>query len=1129
MPSMPGFRQRAAAAVAILFSLGPAAQGQAPLAELGPRARLALEQVAASQPIATQPSAPQEAAMPAAVQAAVMSAKEALEDGRVDAALRHVREALDEAGETIYYDLAYQYALVLIRQRRLDEGLLQAQRALQVRPDAADAHLLAGNVHHIMGRLPAAIAHYRSATLAADRELNNPRVTAAWFRLGQVLAEEGYHTAAEAAYARFDAAIHETHTEHRNAPEVKPILVNAPHGALEARLDLLERLGQREQAAAVTARAVEQDPQRVYLARLHARRLIDAGRATDALKFCRERASAGSAAPFVSLMAEAARDAGALADWLLEIDPQDAALARPLARTLRTLQRPAEAAALWARIHAAAPADAAAAWEYSAAQRSAGQTRQAIDLLGEFVRTNPQAHVPASGLAAWMQASTDADAVLALVSAAAADGQTDAARRFALGVAAVGLGKTALADELLSAALQQQETLVPALVLRAQLALREYRWDDARKLAEAALQVSDSAAARVILAEAAAGLDRWDDALNEFRAAMRLAPQEPAYPLALARHHARRGEGPGAERYFQQAWSLMPSNGEAAEELIRSYIMGGKLEIAREQIKLAQDRDLPPDALRRIQTMLRFAGAFYQEEHIAELRRQLAAHSDDLVTGLQLSAALLVLGQHDEAAEVLEQIRGLDPQDERWLQLHANVQCKRMNFAAAIESYEQLVRRFPRRTALLSKLTEAYLSDFRPQEARASLRKVIELAEEDAQRDALRVALLRSYVEFRDTPGALALLAEWNTNDSEPLMLARLQALLNLNRGQDAVALAEAQLDANIDDPQMRDLFIRVCMDAKDYERAERRLRRWLEDADEGQPAYSAALFELLITSRQADEAAELAESYTASDWNGAIEKRQMQARALIAQRKIDEGVREFEAMLSERPITANPSERMRLRGLLTAALIGAREGPRAVRLVQDWLAQEGENAGPIRMNLLNLLRGAAQSAQDDETYTQAMESLFELAPRDAGLSNDLGYTLIDRGLQLQRATRLVRFATAEDPLNPAYLDSLGWAYYKAGDFSQARHFLGRAVQLRLGQDPVLYDHLGDADYRLGDKASAARQWHAALALIEGDPSPDSTSDRTKLAAALRGKLDALERGEPVDVAAIVETKSADE
>ena len=170
--------------------------------------------------------------------------------------------------------------------------------------------------------------------------------------------------------------------------------------------------------------------------------------------------------------------------------------------------------------------------------------------------------------------------------------------------------------------------------------------------------------------------------------------------------------------------------------------------------------------------------------------------------------------------------------------------------------------------------------------------------------------------------------------------------------------------------------------------------------------------------------------------------------------------------------------------------------------------------------------RDSASCRPHEEYYAEAEQAL-ELDPHSAALNNDLGYTWVDEGRNLARATRMIREAVGDEPLRAAYLDSLGWAYYKAGDFDTACDLLARAARLREGQDPVIYDHLGDAECRRGHVEAARRQWEHALALAE-DGEAALVADES-LVERIRGKLEALEGSETPELAPLAEEQGEED
>jgi Flp pilus assembly protein TadD len=128
------------------------------------------------------------------------------------------------------------------------------------------------------------------------------------------------------------------------------------------------------------------------------------------------------------------------------------------------------------------------------------------------------------------------------------------------------------------------------------------------------------------------------------------------------------------------------------------------------------------------------------------------------------------------------------------------------------------------------------------------------------------------------------------------------------------------------------------------------------------------------------------------------------------------------------------------------------------------------------------------------------LKAALALNPDEPELLNYLGYTWIDRNENLDKALDMVRRAVSQNPRSGAMVDSLGWAYFRLGDFPKAVETLERAVELEPG-DPELNNHLGDAYWRVGRRDEAGFQWKRVLTL---DPDPKIKADaERKLAQGL--------------------------
>ena len=127
--------------------------------------------------------------------------------------------------------------------------------------------------------------------------------------------------------------------------------------------------------------------------------------------------------------------------------------------------------------------------------------------------------------------------------------------------------------------------------------------------------------------------------------------------------------------------------------------------------------------------------------------------------------------------------------------------------------------------------------------------------------------------------------------------------------------------------------------------------------------------------------------------------------------------------------------------------------------------------------------RGAARERLGRWPEAEAdFRHALELSPEQPDVMNYLGYTWIDRGEHMQEGLAMLQRAAALRPMSGAIIDSLGWAYFRMGDYPQALTYIERAVELEPA-DAVLNDHLGDVYWRVGRRIEARFQWQRALSL----------------------------------------------
>jgi tetratricopeptide (TPR) repeat protein len=139
------------------------------------------------------------------------------------------------------------------------------------------------------------------------------------------------------------------------------------------------------------------------------------------------------------------------------------------------------------------------------------------------------------------------------------------------------------------------------------------------------------------------------------------------------------------------------------------------------------------------------------------------------------------------------------------------------------------------------------------------------------------------------------------------------------------------------------------------------------------------------------------------------------------------------------------------------------------------------------------------------------LSKALAMKPDEPEVLNYLGYSWVNRGEKVKEGMALIQKAVTAQPEEGAYVDSLGWAYYRTGDYGKAVQVLEQAVSLDAG-DAEINDHLGDAYWRVGRKDEARFQWANVLTL-----KPDAEVKHraeTKLASPLG--LEAVPQPAPV-------------
>lgn len=130
-----------------------------------------------------------------------------------------------------------------------------------------------------------------------------------------------------------------------------------------------------------------------------------------------------------------------------------------------------------------------------------------------------------------------------------------------------------------------------------------------------------------------------------------------------------------------------------------------------------------------------------------------------------------------------------------------------------------------------------------------------------------------------------------------------------------------------------------------------------------------------------------------------------------------------------------------------------------------------------------------------DEAMAQ-MEKVLVINPRDPLALNYIGYSWADRGENLPQALDYIQKAVVERPDDGFILDSLGWVYFRMGEFQQAVEVLEKAILLE-PQDPTIHEHLGDVYLAFHKPQLALENYQRSLALS------DKVEDQTRVTSKI--------------------------
>lgn len=512
------------------------------------------------------------------------------------------------------------------------------------------------------------------------------------------------------------------------------------------------------------------------------------------------------------------------------------------------------------------------------------------------------------------------------------------------------------------------------------------------------------------------------------------------------------------------------SRAEAINKLMHAELLGQIGEDAAAARLYTEVALAFPDVqvLARATLINMYAGAL--DDAVSTARRWFEVSDHDAAAIAALTGVLLRAGRLDEARESLASwIESDKTAEEDVFGQIGQFMGHNLPPETALEFAEDLLDRYP--DSLAAQVTVARL---------ALTLNHPELAEEATARatvlDPKRKDVIRLRVIALSELGALDRLIETleRARDAFPEDEGFRSALVeaHVQSGDQASALAEVEriVAEHPEDYRMLRIAALLSLRLEDHDAARgylERLAKSHEHADESRIFMGRILLE---DGEPAQARNQFRRVGSGEYW---AEAQIRLAESLVDEGRIDEALEHLERQAGE---TADVGDAQRLAIIQSMFLVEAGRHEEAFDFLSDALMVWPDSPDFRQQRAL-----VAERLDRLDVVESDLRYILERNPDDPDALNALGYTLADRTERHEEALELIERAVEIDGDNPAYIDSLGWVYFRLGRLEEAIEQLQRAFELQ--PDPEIGAHLGEAYWTAGELQAARDVWDQSLEL----------------------------------------------
>lgn len=582
-------------------------------------------------------------------------------------------------------------------------------------------------------------------------------------------------------------------------------------------------------------------------------------------------------------------------------------------------------------------------------------------------------------------------------------------------------------------------------------------------------------------------------AVGELEKLKELAPNEERVYFALGGAYFEMDEPEKAIEAYEKFQSLSPSIDNGYKEVAKYYHRTGNEEKAIEYlIKALKIQPDSPESLSMLSSLYLKLGK--NKDAVPVYKRLLEVSGNNSAIGRDLAPLLIETGEYTDAINLLNGLIKAAPTDKSLPILLGRAQLGLRKLPEAIETFQSAVAADPNALDAKYFLGKAYLESGKYSEAANTMDDLLKVVPKDKAAQPL-VLLGRAQIGLRKLPEAIATfqsLTEADPGDMESQFYLG-GAYAELGKYADAIKIYSGLLEkiqANSEeDKSNRRLFqinlSDVYMKLGDYEKA----IAILQDLAKNQPETAVELLDAYRVSRQFEKGMALGKPLY--EKNPSDERISLYYASLLA----DAGKPREGAEILAKLLQANPKNINYYRSLSRIYVQEKRysDAEKILRRAEEQIT-DAESMEAIRFE-----RAIVYERQKDFSRAESLfKEMLQANPKNSAVLNYLGYMLADQGVRLEEALKYIKEALAIDPYSGAYLDSLGWAFFKMNDMENAGKFLLQASEL-VRNDATIDDHLGDYYFKTGNLQKANECWTKSVSL--GTELEDVQKVRRKLEA----------------------------